>query len=101
MLKVQKKARPHRSSCWQPVGCVAARAAVARRGGARRGPARGGERRLGCWDGAEGSGAGQQVLGTWPARAAGSGREKNRERGTGGRRRRTWLQFVKSAGTPL
>jgi hypothetical protein len=35
--------------------------------------------------GAEESGAGQLVLGTWPARVVGSGREKNRERGTGGR----------------
>jgi hypothetical protein len=32
---------------------------------------------------------GQLVLGTWPARAAGLGREKNRERATGGRQRRT------------
>jgi hypothetical protein len=46
-------------------------------------------------------GAGQQVLGTWPVRAAGSGREKKQREGTGGRRRRTWLQFVKSVGTPL
>jgi hypothetical protein len=29
MLKVQKKARPRGSSCWQLTGCVAARAAAA------------------------------------------------------------------------
>jgi hypothetical protein len=39
--------------------------------------------------GAKEGGAGQQELGTWPARAAGSGREKNRERGIGCRRRGT------------
>jgi hypothetical protein len=44
---------------------------------------------------------GQLELGTWPVRAAGSGREQNRERGTGGRRKGTHLQFIKSAGTPL
>jgi hypothetical protein len=51
--------------------------------------------------GAKEGGAGEQELSTWPARAAGSGREKKRERGTGGRRRGTQLQFRKSAGTPL
>jgi hypothetical protein len=35
VLGVQKKARSRGSSCWRPAGCVAARAAAARRGGAR------------------------------------------------------------------
>jgi hypothetical protein len=51
VLGVQKKARSCGSSCWQPAGCVAARAAAARRGGVRIGPARGGERRRGHWGG--------------------------------------------------
>jgi hypothetical protein len=51
VLRVQKKSRSRRSSCWRPAGCVAARAAAALHGGARRGPARGGERRRGRWGG--------------------------------------------------
>jgi hypothetical protein len=54
------------------------------RGEGQRGVGRGGAG-AGTARGAEGSGAGQHVLGTWIARAAGSGREKNRELGTGGR----------------
>jgi hypothetical protein len=58
-----------------------------------------------------GAGAGEHmarsraVRGSWssgtrPAKAAGSNTEK-RSRGTGGRQRRTSLQFIKTAGTPL
>jgi hypothetical protein len=57
---------------------------VEERGEGQRGPGivgRGAEVARGVKEG----NAGQQELGTWPARAAGSGREKNRERGTGGR----------------
>jgi hypothetical protein len=60
---------------------VEARAAAARRGEARRGPAPGGERGRGCWGGTWHRGerrGGQLVLGTWPARAAGHGREQSR-----------------------
>jgi hypothetical protein len=57
---------------------------VEERGEGQRGVGSGGAG-AGTARGAEGSSAGQQVLGTWPARAAGSGREKNRERGTRGR----------------
>jgi hypothetical protein len=84
VVKVQKKAQPRGSSCWQSAGGVAARG----NGGA-------------TWRGREGSSTGwraaaqvlgrhvaqreaargQQVLGTWPARAAGVGRRENRERG--------------------
>jgi hypothetical protein len=49
------------------------------RGEGQRGVGSGGTG-AGTAHGTEGSGAGQQVLGTWPARAAGSGREKT-ERG--------------------
>jgi hypothetical protein len=54
------------------------------RGEGQRGPGSGG-RGAEAARGAKEGGAGQQELGAWPARAAGSGREKNRERGTGGR----------------
>jgi hypothetical protein len=57
---------------------------VEERGEGQRGVGSGGAG-AGTARGAEGSDAGQQVLSTWPARAAGLGREKNRERGTGGR----------------
>jgi hypothetical protein len=53
---------------------------VEKLGGVQRGPGSGGAG-AGAARGAEGSGAGQQVLGTWPARAAGVGRRENRERG--------------------
>jgi hypothetical protein len=67
---------------------VAARRDVEERGEGQRRPGSGG-RGAEVARGAKEGGAGQQELGTWPARAAGSGREKNRERGTGGRRRGT------------
>jgi hypothetical protein len=38
--------------------------------------------------------------GKWPAKAAGS-RARGRAGGTGGRQRRTSLEFSKNAGTPL
>jgi hypothetical protein len=45
-----------------------------------------GKRGTGVARGAKRGGAGQLGLGTWPVRAAGSGREKQREEGAGGRR---------------
>jgi hypothetical protein len=84
--------------------CVAAQPTAARRGGARRGPAEAGKRRARCWSG---TWRGQERRGgswareKWPARAAGSGAEKNRE--TRGWRLKvgTCLQISKNAGTPL
>jgi hypothetical protein len=61
---------------------------VEERGEGQRGPGCGG-RGAEAARGAKEGGAGQQEVDTWPARVAGSGREKNRERGTGGRRRGT------------
>jgi hypothetical protein len=55
---------------------------VEERGEGQRGPGSGG-RGAEAARGAKEGGAGQQELSTWMARAAGSGREKNRERGTG------------------
>jgi hypothetical protein len=51
--------------------------------------------------GAGKSGAGQLGSGNWPARAAGSGIEKNRERRGWRLKTRTDLRFSKKAGTPL
>jgi hypothetical protein len=53
---------------------------VEKQGEVQRGPRSSG-RGAGAARGVEKGGAGQQELGTCPARAAGSGREKNRERG--------------------
>jgi hypothetical protein len=79
------------------------RAAAARRGGVGRGPARGGERRRGAGTarGAKRGGAGQLELRHMAGEGGGVGREKTERGRTGGRRRRTLLQFAKSAGTPL
>jgi hypothetical protein len=74
------------------VARVAVRAAAARRGGAgRAGAARGAKR----------GGVGQLGLGHMAGEGGGGSAERNRERRTGGRRRRTNMQFSKSAGTLL
>jgi hypothetical protein len=77
--KVQKKAWPRGSSCWQPAGGVAARGDgdVTWRG--REGSSTGwraAARVLGRHVAQREEARGQQVLSTWPARAAGSGAEK-------------------------
>jgi hypothetical protein len=73
----------------KPAGCVAARAAAARRGEARGEPAQGGERRRKCWGGTwrEGRRRGGSRSSAHGLRGRrGSGREENR---AGGRRRGT------------
>jgi hypothetical protein len=83
--------------------CVVARAAATRRGGARRGPARVGQA-VGAGAGGHvawrGVARGQLGLGKLLVKAAGS-RARAEQGGTGGRRRRTGLEFSKNAGTPL
>jgi hypothetical protein len=44
---------------------------------------------------------GQLGLGKLASEGGGVGRREKQSRGTGGRRRRTSLQFIKSVGTPL
>jgi hypothetical protein len=76
---------------------------AARRGGARRGLAEAGKRRAGCRSGTWREERRRGAAGAQHMAGEGSGVEQreNRERGTGGRRRRTHLQFVKSVGTLL
>jgi hypothetical protein len=73
---------------------------VERQGGVQRGVESGGAG-AGAARGAEGSGAG--AASAWHMADEGGGVEQSgkQSRGTGGRRRGTHLQFVKSAGTPL
>jgi hypothetical protein len=86
--------------------CVAARAVAARRGGAGRGPARCGGRRAraleGTWRGEERRGAvgAREMAGEGGVVTASRARVEQGG-GTGGRRRRTGLDFSKNVGAPL
>jgi hypothetical protein len=72
---------------------------VEEQGEGQRGVGSGG-RCAGAVRGLEKSGAGQLGLEKSASEGGGVGAERNRER-TAGRRRRTNLQFSKSAGTPM
>jgi hypothetical protein len=73
---------------------------VEEQGEGQRGVGSGGQG-TGAARGAEKSSAGQLELGHMAGEGSRVGQRENRERRTGGRRRRTWLQFVKNTGTPL
>jgi hypothetical protein len=60
-----------------------------------------GGRGAGAAHGAKRGSVGQLGLRHMAGEGGGGGAERNRERRTGGRQRRTKLQFSRSAGTPL
>jgi hypothetical protein len=60
-----------------------------------------GGRGAGAARGTKRGGTGQLGLRHMAGEGSGGGAERNRERRTGGRRRRTKLQFSRSAATPL
>jgi hypothetical protein len=88
VLKVQKKAQLRGSSCWQPAGGVAARGDGGVMWRSREGSSAGwraAARWLGRHVAQREAARGQQVLGTWPVRAAGVGQREKQREGTGGR----------------